>query len=1163
MKANNNKTILLVEDEAIIAISQKLALEKFGYNVLSAHTGEKAIEIFNNKNIDLILVDIDLGKGIDGTETAEIILKKHNVPVVFLSSHTEPEFIHKMEKITSYGYVVKNSLGIILDASIKMAFKLFEAHEKVKNELAERKIAEETLLNSENRYRVLIDLAVDGILLGSNEGIITDANECMCEILRMKREDFIGKHVSLLPFTKESIEKNPLRFDLLQKGETVISERSLIRPDGIIATIEMRSKMMPDGSYQSIYRDISERKSAEEKLRESEEKFRNLFENMNDAFALHKIILNEKGEPADYQFLEANSIFLQRLGMKAEDLINRTALELFPKTEKSWIDKFGEVAITGKSMHYTNYSVELDKYYETNIYCPRPGYFAALFTDVTERKKTDAELLRNQIKFKSAFNNNPYLMMISEISTGQMLEVNEAFIKETGFSRDEILSNTSIALGLISPEDREKLKQKLLIEGKIIGIEVQLCRKNGSRFWVKYYGEIINLEGKQNLLSIANDITETKKAEEDLRKSEALLKMTLETAQIGLFDWDLKNDILFASPTYYTMLGYDPVDGPVDRNFWRSKGHPDDRDYVENKIKRVLSRTDNSNYEYDARILHSDGSYRWINVLGKVVECDNDEKATRMLGVRIDINERKLLEMKLEESKFFFKESQRAAAIGSFKTDFLTNLWESSEVLDIIFGIEENYNRSIQGWLDIVHPDDQDMMYRYLTDEVIIKMNPFIKEYRIIRKNDGETRWVHGIGKVDLDKNGNVAYLIGTIQDITDRKKAEEEKQLLMERLQRSEKMEALGLLAGGVAHDLNNVLGSIVGFAELTLMDVDKKNPIRPNLENIMNSGLRAADIVQDLLTMARRGVSGRKVINLNRIISDFEHLPEYEKLYSYNSMIKIKTVLEPDLLNISGSAVHLGKTIYNLVLNAVEATVNQGDVTIKTYNKYLEKPVHGYADIKEGDYVVVSVTDTGEGIPESDLKHIFEPFYTKKFMGRSGTGLGLSIVWGTVKDHNGYINVQSEKGKGTSFILYFPVSRDEIEDADISLSISEYTGNGETILIIDDVKEQRELAAAMLKRLNYKVETASSGEEAVEYLKKYKADLLVLDMIMEPGMDGLDTYKNILKIHSKQKVIISSGFSESDRVNDARYLGAGAYVKKPYVFEKLGMAVKKELEK
>ncbi len=277
----------------------------------------------------------------------------------------------------------------------------------------------------------------------------------------------------------------------------------------------------------------------------------------------------------------------------------------------------------------------------------------------------------------------------------------------------------------------------------------------------------------------------------------------------------------------------------------------------------------------------------------------------------------------------------------------------------------------------------------------------------------------------------------------------------------------------------------------------------------------------------------------------------------------VRIKTDLEPDLLNISGSSVHLGKTLFNLVSNATEAMPNGGIVTIKTANQYLDKPIQGYDEVREGDYVVLSVSDTGEGITATDLKRIFEPFYTKKVMGRSGTGLGLAVVWGTVKDHNGYINVQSEEGKGSTFTLYFPASREDISAEAAAISISEYMGNGEAILIVDDVKGQRDLAATMLRKLNYNVSSVSSGEEAVAYLKEHNVDLMVLDMIMDPGMDGLDTYKKVLEIHPQQKAIIVSGFSETDQVSAAQALGAGAYIRKPYVIEKLGLAVKKELER
>jgi two-component system, cell cycle sensor histidine kinase and response regulator CckA len=403
--------------------------------------------------------------------------------------------------------------------------------------------------------------------------------------------------------------------------------------------------------------------------------------------------------------------------------------------------------------------------------------------------------------------------------------------------------------------------------------------------------------------------------------------------------------------------------------------------------------------------------------------------------------------------------------------------------------------------------------------------------------------------------------ILSITRDITENKRAEKERRRLEEQLQRAEKMEALGTLAGGVAHDLNNVLGVVVGYADLLLHAPDGPGSARSKATEILKAGQKAAAIVQDLLTLARRGIQDRKPLNLSRVLLESQRSPEFAKVLSYHPNIMVKTDIEMDLLNISGSSVHLEKSLLNLVSNAAEAMPGGGVLTIKTGNRYLDKPVSGYDSVKAGDYVVLSVSDTGEGIPAGDLKRIFEPFYTRKVMGRSGTGLGLAVVWGTVKDHEGYINVESKEGKGTTVTLYFPVTREDITLEQVSVSAAEFMGNGESILVVDDVKEQRELAASILGKLNYTVASVSSGEEAVEYLKPHPVDLVVLDMIMDPGMDGLDTYSKMLEIRPMQKAIIVSGFSETERVAKAQTLGAGAYVKKPYLLEKLGAAVRKEL--
>ncbi|MBW1842621.1 MAG: response regulator, partial [Deltaproteobacteria bacterium] len=405
--------------------------------------------------------------------------------------------------------------------------------------------------------------------------------------------------------------------------------------------------------------------------------------------------------------------------------------------------------------------------------------------------------------------------------------------------------------------------------------------------------------------------------------------------------------------------------------------------------------------------------------------------------------------------------------------------------------------------------------------------------------------------------------LQGVMSDLTALKTSEKEKKSLEEKLARSQKMKALGLLAGGVAHDLNNVLSGIVSYPDLLLMDLPEDSPLRKPLETIQDSGKKAAAIVQDLLTLARRGVTDTDVINLNDIVSDYLKSPEHETLKNHHPGADIEKDLLENLLNIRGSTVHMKTALMNLITNAAEALPHGGKITISTENRYVDRPIKGYDTVSEGDFVVLKVADNGTGIADDDLKRIFEPFYTKKVMGRSGTGLGMAVVWGTVQDHFGYIDIESTEGKGTTFELFFPVVREPVTGKKISIPLEDYMGSGKTILLVDDVKAQREIAADMLNRLGYAVTAVSSGEEAVEHLKKDSADLILLDMIMDPGIGGLETYRRILELNPGQKAIIASGFSETEQVKEALNLGAGAYIKKPYTLEKIGMAVKNELIK
>jgi signal transduction histidine kinase/ActR/RegA family two-component response regulator len=399
-------------------------------------------------------------------------------------------------------------------------------------------------------------------------------------------------------------------------------------------------------------------------------------------------------------------------------------------------------------------------------------------------------------------------------------------------------------------------------------------------------------------------------------------------------------------------------------------------------------------------------------------------------------------------------------------------------------------------------------------------------------------------------------------REMAERARMEEEKRQLEEKLVRSEKMEAIGRLAGGVAHDLNNVLTAVVAYPDLVLMMLPDDSPSRKHLMTIQRSGLKAAAIVRDLLTLARRGVIVKDVVDMNRIVTEYLGSPECSRLKLFHPRATFRQDLQEGLWNIEGSPIHLMKTVMNLFSNAAEAMPQGGEVSIRTANRTLSGGREGHeSSMKEGEYVLVEIADQGIGISKDDLKKIFEPFYTKKVMGRSGTGLGMAVVWGTVDDHAGSIDVQSELGKGTTVTVSFPRSLRTVSEEEAGVSDQDLEGSGEKILVVDDIKDQREMARQLLEKLGYSVETVDSGERAVEYIRENDADLILLDMIMDPGIDGYDTYRRVLEVRPGTRAIIASGFSETERVREAIKLGVGEYIMKPYTLKKIGAAVKAEL--
>ena len=407
-----------------------------------------------------------------------------------------------------------------------------------------------------------------------------------------------------------------------------------------------------------------------------------------------------------------------------------------------------------------------------------------------------------------------------------------------------------------------------------------------------------------------------------------------------------------------------------------------------------------------------------------------------------------------------------------------------------------------------------------------------------------------------------INMVVGIAGIAIDRARTEENERNLQAKLVRAQRMESLGMLAGGVAHDLNNILGPVVGYPDLIISDLPEDSPIREDVMEIKASARRAAEVIQDLLTLARRGFMESEPVCFSTVISDAISSEPFRDLVGMYSDLQIERQLDPDVGNVQATSKHLSQILLNLAHNAFEAMPNGGTLKIRTYRRLLDTTVGAYQTqtLQEGRYAILEVTDTGEYMSPEDIDHIFEPFYTKKKMGRGGTGLGLAVAYAILQEFDGSISLESDPVSGTKFTVQLPLTEQEVTG--VPTPPSGIQGN-ETVLVVDDVREQREIASKLLGRLGYTVHTAESGQQAIEYLQSNKVDIVILDMIMENGFDGLDTYLAILDLYPKQRCIIASGYSETQRVIEAQRLGVGQYIRKPHTLDNIGTAVRTELDR
>lgn len=388
-------------------------------------------------------------------------------------------------------------------------------------------------------------------------------------------------------------------------------------------------------------------------------------------------------------------------------------------------------------------------------------------------------------------------------------------------------------------------------------------------------------------------------------------------------------------------------------------------------------------------------------------------------------------------------------------------------------------------------------------------------------------------------------------------KKELRERKLLQKELERAQRLEAAGRVAGQIAHDFNNLLGPLAAYPTLIRQDINHDHRALEMVDEMEVSAKKIAEINQQLLSLGRRGHYNMQPVNLNEVLRKvISSQPPPEQ-------ITIETELANNLSLIMAGEAQLSRAITNLLVNAYEAIDEQGEITIKTENVSLNKPLHGFQTIEPGEYVKIEISDTGGGIAPELLDKIFDPFFTTKTMDRMrGSGLGLSVVHGIVEDHKGCITVNSKVGEGTAFALYFPTCQDGKFQVDSHDRFKELEGGSESILVVDDDPVQRKVTGHLLERLGYEVSQVKSGEEAIEFVQRKPQDLLILDMVMD-GIDGTETYRRILEFNPNQKAIILSGYAMSRRVEKALKLGAGRFLPKPVTLQILAPAVRKELDK